>query len=43
MRDITSLGEGEFEALGLMAAFDVLLNNTDRLPVLFDTEGIWAT
>ena len=36
---ITSLGEGEFEALGLMAAFDVLLNNTDRLPVLFDTEG----
>ena len=36
---ITSLSEGEFEALGLMAAFDVLLNNTDRLPVLFDTEG----
>ena len=36
---ITCLGEGEFEALGLMAAFDVLLNNTDRLPVLFDTEG----
>ena len=22
-----------------MAAFDVLLNNADRLPVLFDTEG----
>ena len=36
---ITALGEGEFETLGLLAAFDVLLNNADRLPVLFDTEG----
>jgi len=36
---VTALGEGEFETLGRMAAVDVLLNNVDRLPVLFDTEG----
>lgn len=33
------LGEAEYEALGRLAAFDVLLNNFDRLPVLFDNEG----
>ena len=36
---IAALGESEFETLGLLAAFDVLLNNGDRLPVLFKTEG----
>ena len=36
---ITALGESEFETLGFLAAFDVLLNNTDRLPVVFKTEG----
>jgi hypothetical protein len=34
-----ALGESEFESLGRLAAFDVLLNNADRLPVLFETEG----
>lgn len=34
-----ALGEAEYEALGRLAAFDVLLNNFDRLPVLFDNEG----
>ena len=36
---ITALGASGFETLGRLAAFDVLLNNADRLPVLFDTEG----
>ena len=35
----TALGEREYEALGRIAAVDVLLNNFDRFPVLFDTEG----
>ena len=34
-----ALGERELETLGRLSAFDVLLNNADRLPVLFDTEG----
>ena len=36
---IAAVGESEFETLGHLAAFDVLLNNADRLPVLFNTEG----
>jgi hypothetical protein len=36
---ISALRESEFETLGLLAAFDVLFNNGDRLPVLFETEG----
>ena len=35
----TALGEVEFETLGVLAAFDALFNNADRLPVLFSTEG----
>ena len=36
---IAALGEGEYETLGLLAALDVLLNNADRLPIFFETEG----
>jgi len=36
---VAALGDDEYEALGRLAALDVLLNNADRLPVLFETEG----
>ena len=36
------LGESEYETLGRIAAVDVLLNNADRLPVMFGTEVLTA-
>ena len=36
---IAALGQVEYETLGRLAALDVLLNNADRLPIFFETEG----